>query len=98
MTGIKLLELSYCDGISEIQALESEVSEKRARLNRLRELASSSSTNSGRASDLGKERSVAVETFNFYRNTWKTRKEKVIDIVDMICEGGLGKNRKDTMV
>jgi hypothetical protein len=76
--------------------LTAAVEEKTSRLNRLLEL--SSSSNAGRASDLSGDRTVAVETFNFYRNVWKTRKEKVVDLVDVFCEGGLGKNRKDAMV
>jgi hypothetical protein len=83
---------------SEIEILATEVAEKTSRLNRLLELSSTSSSSTGLASDLSRERIVAVETFNFYRNAWKTRKEKAVDIVDMMCEGGLGKNRKDTMV
>jgi len=79
---------------SEISSLEAIVAEKRARLNRLLEL-SSSSKNGMTSTDLGRDRTVAIDTFNFYRNAWKTRKEKAMDVVDMICDGGLGKNRKD---
>lgn len=85
--------------VSEIDNLTAEVEEKTSRLNRLLELSSSSgSANTGRASDLSRDRTVAVEAFNFYRNAWKTRKDKVVDLVDVFCEGGLGKNRKDAMV
>jgi hypothetical protein len=90
--------LSFPPSLSEIEMLEKEVSEKTSRLNRLLELSSTPSSSIGRASDLSRERTDAVETFNFYRNAWKARKDKAIEIVDIMCEGGLGKNRKDTMV
>lgn len=81
---------------SEIAKLEKLTNEKSTHLNRLLELSSSSN---GRVSaDLARDRTVAIDTFNFYRNAWKTRKEKANDAIDMMLEGGLGKNKKETMV
>lgn len=81
---------------SEIAKLEKLTSEKSTHLNRLIELSTSSN---GRVStDLVRERATAIEKFNFYRNAWKTRKEKANDAIDMLCDGGLGKNKKETMV
>lgn len=81
---------------SEIAKLEKITNEKSTHLNRLLEL--STSSNGKVSTDLVRERALAIETFNFYRNAWKTRKEKANDAIDMLCDGGLGKNKKETIV
>jgi Flp pilus assembly protein TadB len=43
------------------------------------------------------EREEAVREFNFYRAAWKSRKDKVKALVDMLAEG-MEKSVKETMV
>lgn len=43
------------------------------------------------------EREEAVREFNFYRAAWKTRKDKVKSLVEMLAEG-MEKSVKETMV
>jgi hypothetical protein len=95
-----LLHLFLILSLSELDKLTAAVEEKTSRLNRLLELSSSSSSavKTGCGSDLNRDRVVAVESYNFYRNAWKTRREKAFDAADMLCDGGIGRNRKDTMV
>jgi hypothetical protein len=43
------------------------------------------------------DRNACIEEHNFYRNEWRARKQKALDIVDMIAEGN-GKSRKEMAV
>ncbi len=75
---------------------ENKVSEKKSRLEKI--LALTKGSNSDKKIDSNSYQN-AINEYNFYRNSWKERKEKCVNVVEMLLDASEGKMKaKDLMV